>query len=225
MTEPVRCRATDTAAAPAGRTPREAARARPTVPALLLAGRYHGSLDAISDSGRRALRPIGASAYEVAVRTGTLLADLLALPGVRIFQGIRPVSADEPPIPHAVNAGRRIVLIDSVAWPPGRYSAAVTGRIYCDGIYIGQSARPLMAAVGYWRQILPRTRVSALVVVHSTGTGRELALPAATPDLAWARAADAARDIRTRLLRGRGRVSRNAVAALAAATRGGRCGG
>ena len=61
--------------------------------------------------------------------------------------------------------------------------------------------RPLIAAVRHWRQALPRGhRVSALVVVHPTAEG-ELALPAATaPDLAWARACDAVRDIRAHRL-------------------------
>ena len=78
--------------------------------------------------------------------------------------------------------------------------------------------RPLIAAVRHWRQALPRGhRVSALVVVHPTAEG-ELALPAATaPDLAWARACDAVRDIRAHLPRGRQPVSIKAVAALVAA--------
>jgi hypothetical protein len=197
----------------------ESRRVRMVVPAALLARRYHGSLDTITDSERRALRPIGATAHEVAARTGALLDELATVPSVRIFQGIRPAGADIPPIPHAVSAGRRLVLVESVAWPPGRYAAATTGRIHCDGVYIGQSARPLIAAVRHWQQILPcRHQVSAVIVVHQTTAG-ELALPAETTrDLAWIRAEDAVHNIRARLLNGGQTVSRNAVAALVAAT-------
>jgi hypothetical protein len=181
--------------------------------------RCHGRLGTIIDSERRALRPIGSTAQEVAERTGELLRDLFALPGVHIFQGVRPTAADAPRISHAIVAGRQVVLVESVAWPPGRYAAAATGRIYCDGTYIGQSVRPLTDAVRYWREILPAGhRVSALVVVHLTTAG-DLGLPATTSrGLAWARAEDAVPDIRARLSRVPLGISMKAVAALVAAT-------
>jgi hypothetical protein len=196
-------------------------RIRTTVPATLLARRYHGSLDAIADSERRALRPIGTTAHEIAARTGVLLADLVTFPDVRIFQGVRPAGADVPRIAHAVSAGRMVVLVESVAWPPGRYLTTTTGRIHCDGVYIGQSVRPLIAAVRHWREVLPRThRVSAVVVVHPTADG-DVALPPATArDLAWVHADSAVDDIRQRLPRGRQAGSRTVVAALLAATTG-----
>ena len=46
---------------------------------------------------------------------GQLLTDLFALPGVRIFQGVRQAAVDAPRIPHAVSAGHRLVLVESVA--------------------------------------------------------------------------------------------------------------
>lgn len=194
--------------------------ADPALPPELLSRRCHGSLDAITDSERRALRPIGTTAQEVAARTGVLLAELLVLPSVRIFQGIRQVdSCGEPRIAHAISAGRRVVLIESVAWPPGRYSAMATGRIHCDGAYIGQSIRPLVAAVAAWRRALRRDHeVSALVVVYPAAEG-ELTLPAGSePDVAWASAADAVEGIRARLPRPPEAVSVRAIAALVAAT-------
>src|SRR5215468_5971972 len=115
-------------------SPPDGRRVRPVVLAPLLAHRCHGSLAPISDSERRALRPIGATAYEVAALTGMILSELLVHPGVRIFQGVRAITnAGEPCIPHVVNVGRRLVLIESVAWPPGRYDTTATGRIHCDG--------------------------------------------------------------------------------------------
>jgi hypothetical protein len=191
----------------------------PAGPATLLSRRFYGSLGAITDSERRALRSIGLTAQEVAARTGGLLAASLALPGVRIFQGVRPATADVPRIPHAINSGSRVILVESVAWPPGRYVVMPTGRIHCDDVYIGQSVRPLISAVRHWRSTLPRGhRVSAMVVVHPTSDGG-LALPAPQGrDLAWTRAATAVCDIRACLPPGRQRVSIRAVAALIAAT-------
>jgi hypothetical protein len=190
----------------------------PGVPASVLSRRCHGSLDAVTDSERRTLRPIGSTVHEVAASTGMLLAGLLALPSVRIFQGVRQQAADAPRIPHAISAGRRLILVDSVAWPPGRYTASLAGRIHCDGVYIGQSVVPLIAAVGHWRDILPPDhRVSAFVVVHPAARG-DLALPAAvTGDLAWAPADQAARAIRARLPSGHQAVSIQAVLALLSA--------
>jgi hypothetical protein len=193
----------------------------PAGTAAVTPGRWHGSLDTITDSERRALRPIGTTAQEVAARTGFLLGILPAGPGVRIFQGVHPAPAEEdlPRIPHAISAGRQLLLVESVAWPPGRYHQEADGRIHCDGTYIGQSARPLINAVRYWRAALPRGhRVSALVVVHPTGDG-DLALPAAvTGELAWARAGDAIRALRARLPRGRPAASAGVIAALVTAT-------
>lgn len=189
------------------------------LPAVVLSRRCHGSLDAVTDSERRGLRPIGTTAREVAVRTGTLLAGLFAQPGVRIFQGVRTSAADLPCIPHVVSTGSALVLVESVAWPPGHYAATAAGRIHCDGVYIGQSVRPLLTAAQMWREALPRGhRVSAVVVVHLATSG-ELALPVPTrPDLGWTRASGAVHDIRAHLPREPQPVSISAVAALVAAT-------
>lgn len=194
----------------------------PVGPATVAPDRWHGSLDTITDSERRTLRPIGTTAQEVAARTGVLLGALPAGAGVRIFQGVRPAAAEDlPRIPHAICAGRQLILVESVAWPPGRYQVGQAGRIHCDGMYIGQSVLPLVNAARYWRATLPRGhRVSALVVVHPTGEG-DLVLPAGTAaELAWTSAGDAAAAIRVRLPRSRPPGSARAVAALIAATTG-----
>jgi hypothetical protein len=157
--------------------------------------RLHGSLDAIADSERRALRPIGTTARDVAERTGGLLTGLLDRPGLWVFQGIRPTTALSPRLPHAISAGRQLILVDSVAWPPGRYTTTAAGRIHCDGVYIGQSVAPLLAAIEHWRAILSRGhQVSALVVVHPTTQGA-LTLPVGPCGLGWSRACDAVRSL------------------------------
>ena len=191
------------------------------VPAAVLSRRCHGSLDTITDSERRGLRPIGITAHEVAVRTGALLMDLFTLPGVWIFQGYARRPGDVPRIPHVVSAGHVLVLVESVAWPPGRYATTATGQVHCDGVYIGQSVWPLITTVRHWRQALPRGhRVHALVVVHPIADG-DLALPAPDrPELGWAAASDAFHDLRACLPRGRRPASATAIAVLAAATTG-----
>lgn len=188
---------------------------------VLLARRSHGSLDAITDSERRGLRPIGATAREVADRTGLLLAELLALPGVLIFHGVRHPAAHLPLISHAVNAGRSLVLVESVTWPPGRYAVTASGQVHCDGVYIGQSASPLMAAVRHWRAALPRDhRVRAIVVVYHAAPGT-MSLPGRSPrGPVWATADDALGRIRAHLPAGRPALSSRAVMALVAATIG-----
>ena len=200
---------------------------RPTGPtgpvASLLARRSHGNLDEVTDSERRALRPIGTTAHEIAVLTANLLGELLAFPSVRIFHGIRSAQANQPRIPHAISAGHQLILVDSVAWPPGEYLTTSTGQIYCDGRYIGQSVLPMLTAVRHWRTILPADhRVTGVVIVHPT-PDRALA-PAAPappppgPDLFWACAHEAVRDLSRRLPPGQQPVSLPAMSALVAAT-------
>ena len=194
-------------------------RLRAIVPPLVMQQRFHGDLAAVTDNEQRPLRPIGSTAHEVAARTGVLLADLIAIPCVRIFHGIHAPGASLPLISHAISAGRQLVLIESVAWPPGRYETSANGRIHCDGTYIGQSARPLTAAVRHWQELLPKNhRVSAMIVVHAVAEG-DIALPASAPGgLTWVFAEDVVRSIRQRIPDGRQSVSRNTVAALLAAT-------
>jgi hypothetical protein len=194
-------------------------RLRVIVPPLVLERRYHGNLEAITDSERRPLRPIGTTAREAAARTGVLLSDLIAIPSVRIFHGVRPAGASMPLVSHAISAGRQLLLVESVAWPPGHYETAANGRVHCDGTYIGQSVHPLIGAVHLWQELLPKNhRVSAMVVVHAAAAG-DIVLPVATSkDLAWVLADDALPDIRRRIKPGYQSVSRNVVAALIAAT-------
>jgi hypothetical protein len=196
-----------------------ARRVRALVPRGVLGQRYHGSLDALACDDQRSLRPVAATAYEVAARTGDLLAELIAIPGVRIFRGVHPAGASHALIPHAVSAGRQIVFVESVAWPPGHYEIAPDGSVLCDGTYIGQSVRPLLAAVRHWRGSLARHhQVSATIVVHGAGDG-DLTLAATTPDgMTWVRAEDAITAIRHRILRSRRSPGRDVIAKLITAT-------
>jgi len=194
-------------------------RLRSITPGSALEQRYFGDLNAITDSEQRPLRPIGSTAREVAARTGVLLTDLAADPSVRIFHGVRPADPSLPLVPHAISAGRRLVLVESVAWPPGRYETSPDGRILCDGVYIGQSVQALRTAARQWSGLLPRNhRVMAAVVVHRTAKG-EMTLPAGGPkDLTWVLADNAIAELWPCIAGGGREVSRNAVATLMAST-------
>jgi hypothetical protein len=198
---------------------RAARAARKLLPPHVMVRRYHGSLAVITDSERRSLRSIGASSYDVAARTGVLLAGLTALPGVRIFLGVRPAGTHLPPTPHAVSAGRQLVLVESVAWPPGSYRIAPSGDVLCDDVYIGQSVGPLRDAVRHWRRTLPRgCRVTAKVVVHPAADG-QVALPGnADGDVSWLLACEAEADLRRHISVDPREPHRSTVAALVSAT-------
>ena len=195
-------------------------RLRSIAPEPSLEHRYYGSLAPIKDSELRALRPIGCTAREVATETEVLLTGLASIPSVRIFRGVRPAIPGLPLIPHAISAGRRLLLVESVAWPPGQYEADPdNGRILCNGTYIGQSVHALKTAARQWAKLLPRNHsVMAVVVVHPATQG-EITLPAQERnDLTWVLAEDTIAHLRHRIAGHGNSVSRNEVAALMAAT-------
>lgn len=189
-------------------------RLRDRAPMWLLRQRRYGDLSAVSADDGRPLRPIGLAIGDVAARTDALLATLTTIPSVRIFQGVWPEGEPRPVAMHAVSAGKLVVLIESVAWPPGRYRMDATGQVRCDGQYIGQSTHALNAAARNCKLLLPRFhQVSALVVVHRTGAG-DYDLPAPARDLAWVLADQLPDELATRLTRYASTVSRHTVAVL-----------
>jgi hypothetical protein len=184
-------------------------------PAALLEQRHYGRLPGVADGPHPPLRPIGTDALDVARSTDNLLAELIAIPSVRIFRGVRPAGTALPRVSHAVTAARLLILVESVAWPPGGYRTDADHRVRCDGRYIGQSVRPLATAVRRVRRLLPRShRVSALIVVHRTAEG-SYALPVPTRDLAWVLADDLTRYLGELLAHRRSLVSRHTITALA----------
>lgn len=188
------------------------------VPMPLLRQRRYGDLTAVAEDDGRPLRPVGMAVIDVVARTDALLGSLTSYPGVRIFQGVRLPGAVRPVASHAVSAGRSLVLVESVAWPAGRYRTDLGGRVNCDGQYIGQTTRALTAAVGACRAILPRShRVCALIVVHRAVEG-DYVLPADTRDLRWTIEENLTRDLHRLLSPHLFSVSRHVVAALACDT-------
>ena len=147
--------------------------------------------------------------------TDRILVGLIAIPGLRIFRGVRTASLNQPLIPHAVVAGRRLLLIESVAWPPGRYELLADGRICCDGTYIGQSSAPFLAAVRQWRTTVPQDhKVSGMIIMHG-GAGADISpLAAADRALAWVRAENAVLEVRRRLAQGPEMISASLLEVL-----------
>jgi hypothetical protein len=188
-------------------------RVRAKVPDPLLERRTYGDLTPVAVDDSRPLRPVGVAVADVVARTDALLERLTTIPSVRIFQGVRPRGATRP-VAHAVSAGPLLILVESVAWPPGRYQMDATGRVRCDGQYIGQTTRLLSASVQACRALLPRShQVSAFVVVHCTAPG-SYTLPPESEELGWALADELPRELQARLARHPSTVSRHTIAAL-----------
>lgn len=175
--------------------------------------RTYGDLSA-ADDDHRALRPVGAGCLEVAARTDGTLAALTEIPSVRIFRGIRPTGARRSVAAHAVSAGRLLILVESVAWPPGTYTLDTLGGVHCGEHPIGQSAQPLTAAVRALRVVLPVDhRVSAVVTVRRSGPGA-YQLPADTRLVSWVFAEELGGFLYSRLRKYPRTVSRHTIAAL-----------
>jgi hypothetical protein len=175
--------------------------------------RTYGDLSA-ADDDHRALRPVGVGCREVAARTDDVLAALTEIPSVRIFRGIRPTGARRSVAAHAVSAGRLLVLVESVAWPPGTYTVDAAGRVRCGEHLIGQSTRPLAAAVRALRVVLPFDhRVTAVVAVGRSGAG-DYRLPADTRLMSWVFADELGDRLYQQLRRYPRTVSRHTIAAL-----------
>ena len=189
--------------------------ARPRSSVADRSGRAFGSLAPLADSERRGLRPIGASVREVADRTAILFDAVMRSKNVRLFRAVCADGPDAQPIPHVICAGRRVILVDSVTWPPGAYTVAESGHVHCDGQYIGQSVVPLRSAVGRWREVLPiGYLVTGLVVVHPNGEGGVGLYGDLPPDVGWSLAHDALHDVRQLLPPDSQRTSSAALAKL-----------
>jgi hypothetical protein len=107
-----------------------------------------------------------------------------------------------------------VVLVETVAWPPGDYQVDGAGRVLCDGLQTGQRIGELVGSVAECRRLLPRDhRVSAVVSVHRTGSGGYV-LPPPGSAVAWAFADDLVATLTARLARHPASVSRHAVATL-----------
>jgi len=149
-----------------------------------MAHRLRGTLDSLTDEEGRALRPIGMSVREAADRTGALLHPVAEHPGVRLFVGVR-VAPAAPRLGFAVSTASHLLLVESVAWPSGSYAVTADGGVHCDGTFIGQSVRPLLASVRLVRRLVRRLTVGAVVVVHPSDAGPPSLPPRSPGGIAW----------------------------------------
>jgi hypothetical protein len=193
---------------------RQLARLDARAPRRLAERRFHGELPAAATAGSRSLRTVGADSDEIVARTDARLSALTVMPGVRIFRGVRGGNPARVVAMHAVSAGPVVVLVESVAWPPGHYQLDGTGRVRCDGVPTGQTVEELVASVAECRRLLPRDhQVSALVSVHRTGSdGYVLPLPERA--VSWTFDDDLVATLTARLAWHSASVSRHVVAAL-----------
>ncbi|GDY31186.1 J domain-containing protein [Gandjariella thermophila] len=104
---------------------------------------------------------------ELAVR---LTADLLAryvtdIPSARVFHQVTWPGTEFPEVDHAVLCGHRLVLIDSMIWPGGRYTVDRQGYIQRDGKSFGGGALVLGEAARAFQLLLPRLEVRGVVLV------------------------------------------------------------
>lgn len=65
------------------------------------------------------------------------------MPGVRIVHGLRLPGGDQDvaTVSHAVLAGHRLAVIDSVLWRPGAYAIDARGQVCCDGVPLSAAAQ------------------------------------------------------------------------------------
>jgi hypothetical protein len=184
-------------------------------PRRLVERRRYGELPAAATAGSRSLRPVVADDQEIIARTDAQLSALTVMPGVRIFRGVRAGQPARVIATHAVSAGPVVVLVESVAWPPGSYHVDGAGRVLCDGLHTGQSVEDVVASVATCQALLPRDhQVSAVVSVERTGSGG-YALPPPSAGLSWTFAEDLVATLTARLARHPASVSRHVVATLA----------
>lgn len=105
-----------------------------------------------------------------------LTADLLAtyltrLPGARIFHGLAWPGSQFADIDHAVLCGRRLVLIESKMWLPGRYSADPDGTLWRnDHVFRGGHTR-LAAGLAAFRTLLPELDISGALIIYPCRSG------------------------------------------------------
>lgn len=115
----------------------------------------------------------GADQGDVSERlTAELLETYLTrLPGVRIFHGVAWPGSRFADIDHAVLCGRRLVLIESKLWLPGRYAADPDGTVWRnDHIFRGGHTR-LAAGLAAFRTLLPDLEIRGALILYPCRSG------------------------------------------------------
>jgi hypothetical protein len=104
--------------------------------------------------------------------TAPLLSELLRMPGVAIVHRIQFPGSATAHIGHAVVAGGRIALIDSVLWEPADYRLDNWGRVLRNGALDESIAIALPIAADRFTAALPYAPIESWVVVHRLTDGQ-----------------------------------------------------
>lgn len=103
--------------------------------------------------------------------TAPLLAELLAMPGITVLENVRLPEGDGLVFGHAVVAGGRIAVVESVLWAPDDYTLDRLGRVVrSDGDADSHSVR-LPGAVAAVVAAYPAVRIRGWTVVHPLSPG------------------------------------------------------
>lgn len=96
---------------------------------------------------------------------------LTYLPGVRLFHGVGG-AADGSAVDHAVTCGRRVALVESRYWEPGRYSWTPHGALLRDGRHFPGGETGLHTTVaGYQRMLGADVAVRGFIQVVASRPG------------------------------------------------------
>jgi hypothetical protein len=110
---------------------------------------------------------------ELAVLLTNRLLDryLTRIPAARVFHQVTWPGSAHAEIDHAVLCGHRLVLIDSVIWPEGKYSVDRSGYVHRDGKSFGGGAFVLGEATRAFQLLLPRLEVRGVLLVWPETSG------------------------------------------------------
>lgn len=103
--------------------------------------------------------------------TAPLLSELLRMPGVAIVHRIQFPGSATAHIGHAVVAGGRIAIIDSVLWEPADYRLDDWGRVLRNGTLDEGISIALPIAADRFTSALPYVPIESWVVVHRLTDG------------------------------------------------------
>lgn len=99
------------------------------------------------------------------------LVSLTFLPGVRLFHGLGS-PADGTAVDHAIACGRRVALVESRYWEPGRFSWTPHGALLRDGRHFPAGETGLHVSVaGYQRVLGADVTVRGFIMVIASRPG------------------------------------------------------
>lgn len=90
---------------------------------------------------------------------------VVGVSGARIFHHVASPSSEHAVVDHAVLCGRRLVLVDSMIWPAGRYGVDASGYILHDGYPFPEGALVLGNVVRQYQNLLAEVEVRGVVIL------------------------------------------------------------